>query len=185
MDTGKQYNTGPDDRGKDFLSLLTPHQARIYSYILSSIPRFSDADDILQETIRLMWEKFDDFKAGTDFLAWGKRIAYILILEYYRKKKRENEFYYDKQLLSKLDENFQKMSDSAKDNLAFLKNCMKKLKVQDRKLLTLRYFENQKAKELASRYGCSLQYIYRNISRVHQLLLACIQKQKSSLKEPF
>lgn len=185
LDKGKHHTVSRDDRGRDFLSILTPCQSRIYSYILTSVPCFSDADDILQDTIHLMWEKFDDFEIGTDFLAWGKRIAYFLILRYYRKKKKENKFYYDKQLLLKLGENFQQASNSMKDNLAFLKNCMKKLKVQDQKLLKLRYFENHKAKELAKRYGCSVQYIYRNISRIHQLLLACIQKQKSPLKELF
>ncbi len=166
-----------DKSVKEFVSLLTSQQARIYNYILSLVPNFSDADDILQETTKLMWEKFDDFTLGTDFLAWGRRIAHFLVLEHYRKKKKQNEFYYDEQLINKLQKDSQKNNDSSRDDLHYLKGCLKKLKQQDRKLLMLRYFENNKAKELAGRFGCSIQYIYRNISRIHQLLLACIQKQ--------
>ncbi len=160
-----------------FVSLLTDNQARIYSYVLSLVPNFNDADDILQETTKLMWEKFGQYKFGTDFLAWGRRIAYFLILEYYRKKKKDNSFYYDEQLIKKLEKNTEKFSDSSKEYMLHLNSCMKKLKEHDRNLLKLKYFENKKVKDLASRFGCSVQYVYRNFSRIHQLLLACIERQ--------
>ena len=177
MEYADQSGFSSDKKGRDFVPLLTAQQARIHNYILSLVPNFNDADDILQDTTRLMWEKFDDFEAGTDFLAWGKKIAYFLVLEYYRKKKKDNAILFDQHLISKLDQNLQKFSDRSKDYQAHLKNCIQKLKEQDRKLLNLRYFKNQNAKELAVRYGCSIQYIYRNISRIHQLLIACIRKQ--------
>ena len=179
MEHVNQTGLGRDDKGKDFVPLLTSQQARIYNYILSLVPNFNDADDILQDTTRLMWEKFDEFEVGTDFLAWSKKIAYFLVLQYYRKKKKENAFLFDKQLLAKLDYNINKFSDSSKDYQVHLKGCINKLKESDIKLLNLKYFKNQSVKELAVRYGCSVQYIYRNISRIHQLLIACIQKQIS------
>ncbi|MEN6307486.1 MAG: sigma factor-like helix-turn-helix DNA-binding protein, partial [Anaerohalosphaeraceae bacterium] len=86
-------------------------------------------------------------------------------------------FCYDENLIGKLDQNSRTLSDSPRDYQAYLNDCLKKLKQQDRTLLKLRYFENHKAQELASRFSCSVQYIYRNISRIHQLLLACIKKQ--------
>jgi RNA polymerase sigma-70 factor, ECF subfamily len=177
MNTENQNSKNQDQKVRDFVSLLTSQQARIYAYILSFAPNFNDADDILQDTTKCMWEKFSEFTQGTDFLAWAKKIAYFLIMEHYRNKKKICAFYYDEQLIQKLDQNSQRLSDSSRDYLSHLKGCLKKLKQQDRKILQLRYFENHNAKELASRFGCSIQYIYRNISRIHQLLLACIQKQ--------
>jgi RNA polymerase sigma-70 factor (ECF subfamily) len=177
MNIENQDSKSRDQKVREFVSLLTFQQARIYAYILSLAPNFNDADDILQDTTKFMWERFDEFTLGTDFLAWAKKIAYFLVMEYYRNKKKVCAFYYDEQLIQKLDQNSQKLSDSSKDYHVHLKECLKKLKQQDRILLKLRYFENHKARELASRFGCSIQYIYRNISRIHQLLLACIQKQ--------
>ena len=165
-----------DQKVKAFVSLLTDHQARIYSYILSLAPNFNDADDILQDTTKLMWEKFEQYKFGTDFLAWGRKIAYFLVLEYYRKKKKDNSLYYDEQLILKLDKNSERFSDSSKEYLFHLNDCIQKLKKKDIKLLKLKYFENNKVKDLASRFGCSVQYVYRNISRIQQLLLACIER---------
>ena len=177
MSTKNPNDIGRDQKVGEFVTLLTAQQARIYAYILSLAPNFNDADDILQDTTKLMWEKFDEFALGTDFLAWAKKIAYYQVMDYYRNRKKINTFCYDANLIGKLDQNSQVLSDSSRDYQAYLNQCLKKLKQQDRTLLKLRYYENHKARELASRFSCSVQYIYRNISRIHQLLLACIQKQ--------
>lgn len=178
MDSGEQDKQTRDRKAGEFVCLLTSQQARIYAYILSLVPNFSDADDILQDTTKIMWERFEDFTPGTDFLAWAKKIAYFLIMKYYRDIQKKNTAFYDEQLLRKLDADSQALSVSFKDYHIHLRDCLKKLKQKDRKLLRLRYYENQKVREMASRFGCSIQYVYRNISRIHQFLLACIQKQQ-------
>ena len=68
--------------GREFVSLITANQRRIYAYILTLVPNFNDADDVMQETTATMWERKKDFQPGTDFVAWGARIAYFKILEY-------------------------------------------------------------------------------------------------------
>ncbi len=178
MEIEKQDRTARDAKAGEFVSLLTAQQTRIYAYILSLVPNFSDADDILQDTTKIMWERFDDFKHGTDFLAWAKKIAYLLIMKYYRDTQKKYAAFYDEQLIAKLDADSHTLSASFKDYHVHLRHCLKKLKHKDRNLLQLRYYENQKVREMASRFGCSVQYIYRNISRIHQFLLACIQKQQ-------
>ncbi|HRS72819.1 MAG TPA: hypothetical protein P5175_13345, partial [Anaerohalosphaeraceae bacterium] len=61
MEIEKQDRTARDAKAGEFVSLLTAQQTRIYAYILSLVPNFSDADDILQDTTKIMWERFDDF----------------------------------------------------------------------------------------------------------------------------
>ncbi len=58
-------------RGERFMRLLLANQQRIYGLILALVPNWNDADDIMQETSAVMWAKFDDYEAGTDFAAWG------------------------------------------------------------------------------------------------------------------
>ena len=43
------------------------HQNRIFAYILTLVPHGADAEDIMQETASVAWEKFGTFKEGTDF----------------------------------------------------------------------------------------------------------------------
>ena len=161
----------------DFVALLASHQARIYSYILSLVPNFNEADDLLQETTKLMWEKFDNFTRGTNFQAWGKKIAYFVVLAHCRKKKKENAFSFDERLVDDLAQETEKTSDSSREYLSYLAKCVKKLEQKDKKLLKLRYFENIAVSDISQHLNFSVQYIYRNISRIHQLLLSCVQKQ--------
>ncbi len=177
MKIEQSHNPPNDQHIKEFVSLLTASQARLYSYILSLSPNFNEADDLLQETTKLMWEKFGDFKPGTDFIAWGKRIAYILVMQHYRIRKKEQGLCLPENLIETLEREQQKHSDRTIDYLVFLKECMKKLNRQDRRLLRLRYHEECNVREISSRFGFTVQYIYKNISRIHQLLLGCVQKR--------
>ena len=43
---------------KRFMSLLMQNQTRIHTYILCHIPNRADAEDILQDTIVVMLDKF-------------------------------------------------------------------------------------------------------------------------------
>ena len=41
-----------------FVQLYTTVQRRLYGYILSLIPDFTAVDDILQDTVMVMWREF-------------------------------------------------------------------------------------------------------------------------------
>ena len=47
---------GNDDT-KYFVSKLMPHHNRLFSYILKMVPNYSDAEDVMQEVVSLLWKK--------------------------------------------------------------------------------------------------------------------------------
>jgi uncharacterized repeat protein (TIGR01451 family) len=55
----------------------------------------------LQETSVALWEMFDEFEEGTNFLGWACRIAYFRILRYREKKKRDR-LHFDPEFLDTL-----------------------------------------------------------------------------------
>ena len=67
------------DRHAQFLRLYTRHQHRILAYIYTLVPNRADAEDLLQDTAVLLWEKFAQFELGTDFIAWACRVAFLKI----------------------------------------------------------------------------------------------------------
>ena len=67
---------------KKFVSLLVPNQRRIQAFILMLVPNISDADDIYQETLTEMWNKFSTFQEGTDFVAWAITIVQFHLKQY-------------------------------------------------------------------------------------------------------
>jgi RNA polymerase sigma-70 factor (ECF subfamily) len=165
------------EKVQTFVTFLTAHQSRIYSFILSLVPVFHEADDIMQETTKMMWVLFDQFDCSTDFAAWGIKIARFRILEYRRRCKPKLAFSDD--LSQEIADKFNHRNDMTKEYLSFLKCCIQKLNLKDQTLILLRYQQNLKVKEISAQLGKSVQSIYQNLARVQDLLLSCVRKSIS------
>ncbi|MHC5160788.1 MAG: sigma factor, partial [Planctomycetota bacterium] len=87
------------NKTEEFLSLLMSNQRRINSYVLSLVPNMNDADDIMQETITVLWRKFDEFQVGTNFASWGMKVAFYCVLDF-RKKKAKDKLVFSDDLLN-------------------------------------------------------------------------------------
>ncbi|MBI9018970.1 MAG: sigma-70 family RNA polymerase sigma factor [Phycisphaerae bacterium] len=167
-------NIKPDKDDK-FISLLMLNQQRIYGFIRMLVPQKANADDVMQETVTIMWRKFDTFALGTDFVAWGIKIAKFRIMKFRGKKKNEKIRFTDQamdQLLAKQDDT-QKNVD---DRILRLENCLKKLSDNDKRLIQMRYDMDLKPKLIADRVGRSFHGIYKSLSRIHYSLMDCVSR---------
>ncbi len=160
---------------KIFLSLLMANQRRINSYILSVVPNFSDADDIMQETISVMWRKFDRFEIGTDFAGWGLKVAHYCILDF-RKKKSKDRLVFSDNIFQQINEVANQTPDDPDDRIGHLRHCIQKLKVADQRLLKARYELNCNANSLAVQLDRSVQYVYKHLARIHHTLILCLKR---------
>ena len=75
-------------KGELFLRLFLQNERRLYAYILTLLPHRADVDDVLQDASLVMWDKFDEQHPPNDFTAWGCRIAYFKVLDFYKKRQR-------------------------------------------------------------------------------------------------
>ena len=75
------------ERHEEFMRLFLSCQPRIFAFIRSLVFSRADADDVLQETALVLWEKFARFEPGTRFDRWAFRIAHFQVM-YHRQKKR-------------------------------------------------------------------------------------------------
>ena len=73
----------------EFLDLLTSHQTRLYSYIVSLLGNTESGWDVLQETNCVLVEKRDGFESGTSFLNWALTVAQFQTMAWLRDKKRD------------------------------------------------------------------------------------------------
>ncbi|MBN2314904.1 MAG: sigma-70 family RNA polymerase sigma factor [Sedimentisphaerales bacterium] len=167
-----------NQRVQEFVELLTAHQVRIRGYILSLVRNYNDAEDIMQETSRMMWTRFSDFEPGTDFLAWGRTIAFYRILEYRhsREQKGKSQIFHDELFHILESEAKARKKDRSQDYLHYLRDCLKKLVTHDRLLLRMRYEQNLKVREIARRVGVTIQSVYRNMARIQSQLQLCVQR---------
>lgn len=171
MDNQKQNAS----RSDEFFKLLMNSQKVIYGYILSMVRNCPDADDIMQETMTLMWERFDEFEPGTNFGAWGIKIARFKILAYFRAKSRSEEVF-DESLLMEISDCYHRKMDEMKIRVSALQECLKKLDKRDRKLIEIRYEQGLKITELAERIERPVQGLYKALARIHTLLHRCVNQ---------
>src|SRR4029079_6183337 len=58
-----------------FLSLFLRSEREIFRYVAALVPNVADAEDIVQQTALVLWEKFDAYDAGLPFTPWACRFA--------------------------------------------------------------------------------------------------------------
>ena len=160
---------------REFVSLITANQRRIYAYILTLQPNTSDADDIMQETTAFMWERKCDFTPGTDFVAWGVRIAYFKVLDHRKKLNKNRQIICDEQKLESISEAAFEQSKKVEDTIFKLEECIKKLSKTDRLLISMKYTLEFSIKEISLRINKSIRSIYFKIARIQGFLLQCIE----------
>ncbi len=159
-----------------FLQLLMDNQKYIYAYILGMTSNFNDADDVMQEATAIMWRKFSDFQEGTDFTAWGGRIAWYRILNLRKKKQKDSCLIFSDEAVRGLQDDSYEGLELITEKLNVLKSCIRKLAERDQVLVRLRYEDEISVKRIAKRFGRSVQSVYQNIARVHDMLLRCVNR---------
>ncbi len=166
-----EYNIRHDE----FLRLLMADQNRIYSFIVMCVPHRTDADDIMQETLSLMWRKFTEFELGTNFGSWGVQIARFKVWEYSRKNRR-SPIQYESDMLETISDRAQSMQETLPQQLEILKHCVGKLPERDRNLVMLHYEKGVKVKDIALNQDRSVHTLYKLMNKIHHRLLICIRK---------
>ncbi len=156
------------------MGLALSSQKELYVYVLSLVISTSDADDILQDVLALMWTKFNEFRPGTDFVAWGKTIARYKVMDFLRKTKA-SKLHYDSDVL-KLIESKSSQSHNLTDHKKAMQDCLKKLSEKYMGVLRMRYVNDMTFNQMSRKLGVSKQSVHRAVSRIHALLVKCVNR---------
>ena len=162
------------DGKEEFLSLLASNQRKVFSYVLSAVGRQDIAEEIMQQTLLIMWRDFDKFETGSNFSAWGKTIAYHKILEY--RKRNARSVLFDSEVMQKVMDMSPRTSTGSDDRVKALEGCMKKLKESSLRILAMRYNQQMSCKEISAEIGRPIQTVYKNMSRTYTALKDCIDR---------
>jgi RNA polymerase sigma-70 factor, ECF subfamily len=160
---------------RDFVQLLMASQRRLYAFIRAQVRTRDDADEVLQQTSAVLWEKFDTFRPDGDFTRWACGVARFEVLTHLRNQRR---------LRVVLSEDVaeaigQKLADAAAEvdtRLDKLIECMKGLARRDRDILQRHYHKQQSVKQIATALGVSESSIYKVLNRSRDALYDCIRQ---------
>src|SRR5262245_34134150 len=163
------------DRSEEFVRLFAAHAQRLYAVVFALLPNAADADDVFQETSRLLWERFGQFTLGTNFFAWACRVAQFQVMAF-RQRQRRSRLWFSDEFLACVTEQAAADGTLLAAQQRALADCLQKLKARDRELIQLRYRPGVTTKAVAAQLGRSLDAIYKALNRIQDRLLACVQR---------
>ncbi len=165
------------DKSKLFLPLFLRNERRLYAFIFTLLPHRADADDLLQETSLVMWDKFDPSCPPTDFLAWARKVAYHKVLDFYKKSQRTHarlsQLFLDRIAERAAEPTLALLVEDRREALAA---CVEKLPPRDRDLLAYRFTEGATTQSTSEQVGRSVEAVYKALAKLRQSLFECAQK---------
>lgn len=171
------------DRGALFAQRLVQYDRELLAYIMTLIPRRDDAEEVLQRTAIVLWEKFEDYDDSRGFAPWAMRHAYFEILNF-RKEMARSRLVFREDLMAMLVEVRQTHEPTLQAQRDALQACMSELDATSRQLLYQRYTdsgqlqgESQSMVELARAAGKSAKSVYRKLYRLRVRIGRCVERR--------
>jgi RNA polymerase sigma-70 factor (ECF subfamily) len=161
-------------RHEEFMRLFLNCEPRVFAFIRSLVFSRADADDVLQETALVLWEKFDQFEPGTRFDRWAFRIAHFQVM-YHRQKKARERLRFSDSLVEQLADDMLADGGVLEETQDALAQCLAKLPTPDHDLIRQRYRGDTTNRDLARGSGRSESSISRALNRIYMKLLLCIE----------
>ncbi|QDT66861.1 sigma-70 family RNA polymerase sigma factor [Calycomorphotria hydatis] len=160
---------------QEFLKLLQQSYHSIYGCILTVAPDRTDADDIMQEVLVTLWEKFADYDPDRAFTLWANGFAYNIARSYLRKeRRRRGNTPLDENVLSQLHRVRKGATELLEIRRERLERCLQKLPEADRNMLLRCHLGDQSIMEIAEESGLSRDTLYQRLSRLRKKLFDCI-----------
>jgi RNA polymerase sigma-70 factor (ECF subfamily) len=158
----------------EFAMQFLENQGRLYGYIATLLVNRNDAEDVLQRTSLILWQKWDQYDPRLGFLPWARGVALNEVRNLLRRSERRN-VHLSEPVLELLASELE--DDNAELRSAALANCMEKLKRASRDLLEQCYLGSEGIKAVASELGQSPASIYMRLHRIRRQLIECINRQ--------
>lgn len=155
------------------------HQPAISAYLYAAVPNFHDAEDLTQQVAVAVARDFDKYDPDTPFLRWAIVIARNRVLNHRRS------FAMSKIVFSQ--DTLDALADAAPDQQpittaykAALDNCLDQIQNKSRQALKLRYEEDLRTKEIATRLGMTANAVSVLLHRTRAALAECMKKKIDS-----
>jgi RNA polymerase sigma-70 factor len=158
---------------EEFARLFARHARQVYAFIMTLVFSHHDAEEVFQNTNVVLWDKFGEFRPGTNFFAWASRIAYFEVLNLMKQRRVS---LLSAQAIDALAAEATALSDQSTARMDALGECLARLTPADREMIQDRYFYQHPPKQIAAMRSRSLDSVYRALSRIHNLLLDCVER---------
>lgn len=161
---------------EDFTQRWLQAEPSVSAYIFATIHSFHDAEDVLQQVAQQAASRFDHYDPERPFLGWVLWLAKSRIIDFYRRRKRDQLVINDA-FLDRLSAAFMEHAPQRSARREALEHCLQQLPQRSRELLDLRYLEDLPATTIAESLGSTAGSIRVKLTRVRHALAECIQRR--------
>jgi len=160
----------------DFAMLYAGVQSRLFSFICSMVGSYDLANDVLQETNVVLWDKQHEFEIGTNFTAWSFRIARYQVMAMREKQSRDRLVFSNEmlELVAAESDSFDELYDRRQAALTF---CLGHLPEKQADLIRMRYMKGRSIKWMATESSKSANAVAVQLHRIRTALADCIERR--------
>ncbi len=158
------------------MQLWTVAQPAVSGYIRALVKDGAAAQDVLQETVLVLFRRFGEYDENRPFLAWALGVARYQVLGLHRDRARSS-LVFDPELLEQLTEQWAEAAPASDWRSWALQECLDKLQGRPREVVRWRYFEELTADEIAARLKSKGASIRVMLQRIREQLRACIERR--------
>jgi len=171
------------DTNQEITAQLIKHRNSVFAFILSIVRDFHLAEDIFQDTCVIISAKADQFRPGTNFLAWARAIAHREIKNApksrkYKKWEHVLEATETEAVVQLWEE--REESPHMDDRKEALHACLSRLKSRAFKAFRWFYEGRYDCKQIASEFNTSVPAIHMLLKRTREKLATCVQRKLSA-----
>ncbi|QDT37553.1 sigma-70 family RNA polymerase sigma factor [Stratiformator vulcanicus] len=163
---------------EEFLSMLQRSYHAIYGCVVTLVPDRNDAEDVMQETVIVLWRKFDEYDRSRPFVQWANGVAYNTARSFLR---RENYRRGGVALSDGLLRQLSRVRTSCNELLELrqerLRKCLSLLPEEDRELVLVCYRDEVTIAQIAAERQTSPNALYQKLGRIRQRLFECIDRK--------
>ena len=154
-------------------------QHAIWAFVVSLVPRYQQAEEIVQQVAVTVVEKYDEYEETRSFTSWAIGIARYKILESRRQYATEKHSFhpFDDTIFEKLGMIYEEQAEEWGSHRIHMAECLKTMQGRSREALQLRYSQGIDLKVLAKKLGVTSGAAHTILSRARDVLRRCVQRR--------
>lgn len=164
----------------EFARLWADAEKRVLAYVLSMIPSFHDAEDVVQQVAVEAAAGFDEQRPGDAFVGWVIGRAKYRILDHFRKAGRDRLVFDDRLVDTLTDAHL--VASPLPHREAALEHCLQELPLRSRRLIDLRYVDGKEPTEIAQEISSTAGSVRVTLLRLRNALAECITRRERLLE---
>ncbi|MEL6106965.1 MAG: sigma-70 family RNA polymerase sigma factor [Planctomycetota bacterium] len=161
------------EKHQQFAERLVRSQHRVFAYLVSLVGNRADAEELFQQTSLTLWQTWDRYDPGQDFLPWACGIARNHVQNHLRKQQRSR-VRLEPEVVELLANEGAVRASRDGDRLPALRDCLEKLPKRSRDVIA-KYYGGASVASIAAESSSSANAVYKLLHRTRELLHDCVR----------